>query len=520
MAPVRALPRIRTAACLLLAVAATCLGGFAAPASAGEYKVVEACKNIGQALGIRSISLFEPPGPIFGFRVDNRCEPAGDGGLDLIAQQSSQGGLEWEIAAQANLSIQGIEFERVLSLPVSARAQYTWELNSVSTEGTEDTLDFVDGTPATTITPFSVRTPRESELITGRLTCSLEIACEGFAAINAIAGARNMSLTMRDDIPPFFTKFGGSLFSTELVRGTQSVDFTAEDRGSGIARAFLVVDGVDQPGVSFPNGGKCVEPYTFMVPCSLSLSSSLQLNTRRLIDGRHEIKVGLIDGAGNRRESLPALFSTYNAPISTGTPEISGRSRVGGRLTVSPGAWDGSPTAFSYQWLRCPELAEQIAECKAIGRATGSEYVPSPEDLQARLLARVTATNAQGSASTFSEASQLIEQGRDERLPALSGLKLSRKAFRVGSGRAARGTVLRFSSSDAGRLGIAIRRKGGRVVGVLVRKVGAGRGKVAFSGRVKGRALPPGRYELLVSVADGAGNSSKPARLGFKVLTG
>jgi hypothetical protein len=116
----------------------------------------------------------------------------------------------------------------------------------------------------------------------------------------------------------------------------------------------------------------------------------------------------------------------------------------------------------------------------------------------------------------------------DSAAPVLSGVALSRKRFRVGRARtalAARakapvGTALRFSSSEAGTLSIAIApaKKGDGPTATLTRSISAGPGRVPLSGRLGGRPLRPGPYRLLVSARDSAGNASQPLGLPFTIL--
>ena len=46
----------------------------------------------------------------------------------------------------------------------------------------------------------------------------------------------------------------------------------------------------------------------------------------------------------------------------------------------------------------------------------------------------------------------------------------------------------------------------------------AGLNRVRFNGRLRGRALPPGRYRLVAIATDAAGNASQPARRPFRIL--
>ena len=46
----------------------------------------------------------------------------------------------------------------------------------------------------------------------------------------------------------------------------------------------------------------------------------------------------------------------------------------------------------------------------------------------------------------------------------------------------------------------------------------AGPGAVAFSGRLRGRALPLGRYRATYTASDASGNRSAPRRLFFRIV--
>jgi Tol biopolymer transport system component len=150
--------------------------------------------------------------------------------------------------------------------------------------------------------------------------------------------------------------------------------------------------------------------------------------------------------------------------------------------------------------------------------------------------------------------------GADRTPPVLRSVSLTRKRFGVAKARTAvsaaaakrqpaipRGTVLRFTSSEAGRLSILVERarpgqkvRRGRAVvckavrrkprrgactayartATLTRTLKAGRGSVALSGRIGARAMAPGTYRLTLTARDKAGNLSKAVRVSFTLLRG
>ena len=101
---------------------------------------------------------------------------------------------------------------------------------------------------------------------------------------------------------------------------------------------------------------------------------------------------------------------TQARPDNTAEPRISGAATVGATLSATQGSWANTPTSFAYQWVRCPRSGGQPngSDCAVIGGATTSSYVVATADVDHRLRVRVTAANADGSATAASNATPVI----------------------------------------------------------------------------------------------------------------
>ena len=101
---------------------------------------------------------------------------------------------------------------------------------------------------------------------------------------------------------------------------------------------------------------------------------------------------------------------TQARPDNTAEPRISGAATVGATLSATQGSWANTPTSFAYQWVRCPRSGGQPngSDCAVIGGATTSSYVVATADVDRRLRVRVTAANADGSATAASNATPVI----------------------------------------------------------------------------------------------------------------
>jgi glucose/arabinose dehydrogenase len=129
-------------------------------------------------------------------------------------------------------------------------------------------------------------------------------------------------------------------------------------------------------------------------------------------------------GAATHNITAPATAATYTAtyaekppppPTSTRPPAISGLSRQGRTLTATTGTWSGSPLTFAYAWLRCAG-----GRCAAIGGATGSAYTLTALDVGSRIVVRVTASNAGGSAAAQSGPTAVVTKAVRGRVRAVA----------------------------------------------------------------------------------------------------
>jgi hypothetical protein len=129
------------------------------------------------------------------------------------------------------------------------------------------------------------------------------------------------------------------------------------------------------------------------------------------------------------------------APKNTAEPRILGTAVVGNTLTATIGSWSGSaPMSFAYQWRRCPQNggAADASNCGVIPNATSSAYKLGSADVGLRLRVRVTASNAAGSATAASNASDIVKTGATKPAstspPAISGSPVVGQALTASPG--------------------------------------------------------------------------------------
>jgi hypothetical protein len=214
-------------------------------------------------------------------------------------------------------------------------------------------------------------------------------------------------------------------------------------------------------------------------------------------------------------------------PAGTGAPAVSGTPAAGQVLSCSEGQWSGDPAlSFAYAWLR---------DGAPISGAVAAQYTVGA-DAGHQLACQVVASNPYGSASQVSASVLVPASGggaADTVAPRISRFSIKPSAFRVG-----RSATVGFTLSEAARMSFTVERRsvghrsGGRcrpgrgarrcvryvkLRGSLTRAGKKGAGSFRWNGRLRGKALKPGRYRLVAVATDAAGNHSKKVRAAFRI---
>jgi hypothetical protein len=122
-----------------------------------------------------------------------------------------------------------------------------------------------------------------------------------------------------------------------------------------------------------------------------------------------EVRVSATNNAGAAAALSNHSGVVVGVPKATKAPGISGRARVGKRLTAGRGSWSGPPKSYRYQWLRCNSRG---GACRRISHATHSIYRLAKTDTGHRLRVRVSGVNAAGTGTASSKATAKVPAAR------------------------------------------------------------------------------------------------------------
>jgi len=149
---------------------------------------------------------------------------------------------------------------------------------------------------------------------------------------------------------------------------------------------------------------RCSSTGTGCVDISAATASTYKLtsaDTGHVV--RSTVRATNVNGASAPAASAGTAI-VVDVPALTKAPHISGRARVGKKLSGSHGSWTYSPN-YRYQWLRCNARG---GSCSSIRAATQSTYKLTKREARHRLRLRVTAANAAGSRTAVSSATARV----------------------------------------------------------------------------------------------------------------
>jgi hypothetical protein len=141
---------------------------------------------------------------------------------------------------------------------------------------------------------------------------------------------------------------------------------------------------------------------------------------------RVQVTASNADGVASALSAATEVVVDQMGPVSTGEPAVTGAAVVGATLSTTTGSWTGAqPITFAYQWVRCGADGglPDGSNCAQIANAALATYTLTGNEAGFRIRARVTATNATGSTTVASNATNLVRGSApaNTRAPAVSG---------------------------------------------------------------------------------------------------
>jgi hypothetical protein len=172
--------------------------------------------------------------------------------------------------------------------------------------------------------------------------------CPTYPGFAAEADLYMADLTLSDTSNPTASNVGGPLVGGGTLTGTQDIVFSAADVGSGVYSASVIVDGTTvSSGVLDPNGGHCqtvgqssdgLRDFLYQVPCKTALTGDVSLDTSKLTDGSHALRVVIDDASGNTTTVYSGTITTHNAvaPVSPQGGGLTGAKPEGATGPTGP----------------------------------------------------------------------------------------------------------------------------------------------------------------------------------------
>jgi hypothetical protein len=123
-------------------------------------------------------------------------------------------------------------------------------------------------------------------------------------------GLRSSTVTLVDRLTPVVESASGPATAEGLWNGAEQLAFSASDRGGGIYRVLVDVDGQIVKALPATTDDRCVDrtgarDFGSPVPCPEQTSGNVTIDAADLPSGQHMVAVYLEDAAGNRATLIP-----------------------------------------------------------------------------------------------------------------------------------------------------------------------------------------------------------------------
>jgi hypothetical protein len=158
--------------------------------------------------------------------------------------------------------------------------------------------------------------------LTGQGVLDISVNCGGGGECRHPAAAFDLHwarISLRDVRDPVIRAVGGTLADAGRLTGTRTLEFSASDRGGGVLRAELLVDGsVAQSAAVGACEADAGGAFAEVVPCKPSASGAFALDTRGLADGPHVVALRVYDATGANADGWSRTVEVANRPSEPG----------------------------------------------------------------------------------------------------------------------------------------------------------------------------------------------------------
>jgi hypothetical protein len=366
-------PRRAARAAALTFIAFAGLAGAASPARAGDYLAYvchapdESAFSLDAAWTGKSYLAFSAPIDVcgrgsngyFGLNMGSAGAPPAYG----VGAATS---LTW--TAPAHVQAQSVYVRRSVFSGVSSSDVNASPVYSLTAYGPQSAqrLDSCDSNASHSCVLGQVTPDPPSNGVTfgpiGATSIVMLLECAGSAGGSCSTsggGARmytafsRITLTLRDEAAPTAGSLGGTALDAGGLSGKVDVTFNAFDEGAGVYQSILLVDGTEvrRSTPSDPMGscsdavaGNATE-YEFKAtkPCPDSAFVDVPVDTTKLSNGAHQLKVLLRDASGNTKTVVDRAVTVANtAAVVPGLGGAGGSDTGGGVVTGLPNGTGGS----------------------------------------------------------------------------------------------------------------------------------------------------------------------------------
>jgi hypothetical protein len=334
----------------------------AAPAGAAEY-AVQTCA--GQPAATGGWALFAS-GP--STALSETCAASGGSMAAVLAGNTAPvaSNAGWQVYAPANTTVAGATLYRKVGVAGTGYGYVARGITPVAAN--YQTFETCSGpTGCAAIIKRASFAWRSARADVNRIQAYVQCVAPCQAVTGEAASVRisRADIALTDNaVPTIAAGPSSAMFgSPDSVSGVQSIAVTFKDLGGGIAATGVQVDGQTVSETPVANAG-CRTPYRRLVPCPLTLATTLQFNPASVPDGPHQLRVFARDATGANvgySTSFPVTTSARGAING-----VNGSDQVAITLGVRRAVRAGHRGPTAHTTIDVPYNAKTVAEGRLV----------------------------------------------------------------------------------------------------------------------------------------------------------